>query len=336
MRITFVLENTQLWGGVKYVLCLARELSRRAHEVHIVSRTDAPDWFLSRDLHFHRVEDLNPEKFPAAEAGIGTYWTTIRPVHEARSFQKAFHLCQGYEGDFPPFEEIRDEIEAVYRLPLPKLVLSDRWEEALRSRFDAPVHQVGQFVDLDTFHPVNQVLPLSEPVRVCLVGPYEITFKGIPFILHALGPHKERLKLKILHVSQTPCTKEEKELNITDTYFHLLLPEEIKRLYRSCHFLIHAPASWEGFPFPPLEAAVCGCLPLVSDIPSFQSLPRELPRFEPRNEEALTTLLERLIRDPKERAASWTKIRDFAGEMTVRNVADRFLQALHAPEGKTT
>ena len=56
MRITYLLEVAdQLWGGVKVALDDANWLTRRGHEVTVVSRSGPPTW-MQLECAFTQVE----------------------------------------------------------------------------------------------------------------------------------------------------------------------------------------------------------------------------------------------------------------------------------------
>ena len=118
MRITFLLEVAdQIWGGVKVALEDANWLSQRGHQVTVVSRSGPPAWMQLR-CAFHQVTDFRPENLPNGDILIGTFWSTVPWVASAGPTKGVpVHFCQGYEGDNPENEPVRDRIEATYRLP---------------------------------------------------------------------------------------------------------------------------------------------------------------------------------------------------------------------------
>src|SRR5690606_10356959 len=118
MRITLLLEVAdQIWGGVKVALENANWLSHRGHQVTVVSRSGPPAW-MKLDCSFQQVVDFRPEHLPDGDVLIGTFWSTV-PWTASAGPQKGVpvHFCQGYEGDNPENEAVRDRIEATYRLP---------------------------------------------------------------------------------------------------------------------------------------------------------------------------------------------------------------------------
>jgi hypothetical protein len=97
MRISYLLEGTDTWGGVKAVLEHANGLVGSHHQVIVLSRGPFPDWFPLR-AEFRQVAAFSRDVIPEADCIIGTYWTTVAPAVAARR-GRVVHFCQGYEGD---------------------------------------------------------------------------------------------------------------------------------------------------------------------------------------------------------------------------------------------
>ena len=56
MRIAYLLQSTELCGGVKVALAQAEALGRRGHRVTVVSPDARPEWFPLRSARFERSE----------------------------------------------------------------------------------------------------------------------------------------------------------------------------------------------------------------------------------------------------------------------------------------
>ena len=120
MRIVYLVEGTETWGGVKVVLEHANGLIRLGHTVVVLSKGPPPTWFPLRAA-FRQVSAFTADVIPPADYVIGTYWTTVPPAVETERGVPV-HFCQGYEGDFYPEDEaIVKQIEATYRLPALKV-----------------------------------------------------------------------------------------------------------------------------------------------------------------------------------------------------------------------
>jgi len=100
MRIVYLVEGTETWGGVKAVLEHANGLAGLGHHVIVLSKGPSPAWFpLSPE--FRQVTALTSDVIPQADYVIGTYWTTVPPAVAAKRGIPV-HFCQGYEGDLYP------------------------------------------------------------------------------------------------------------------------------------------------------------------------------------------------------------------------------------------
>lgn len=286
MKITFILEGSDLSGGAKVVLDQAQELSRRGWEVFIVSKEDKILWHPMEGIRFVKSADL--KQLPEADIGVATFWTTVLPAYESGKFKKLFHFCQGYEGSFPPYEKIKKEIDKAYSLPVPKLLIAPYLKKILEEKFGSRTYLLGQFVDRKNFYPPEKK-EFKEPFIFSVVGPFEVDLKGVKDALKALKVVKEKYPIKVFRASTFFISKEEEDLKVVDSFFHHLFPEEMGNFYRMCHFHIQASHSEEGFPLPPLEAFACRTYPIISDIPSFVDLP-----FIKFNEKNIEDLVEKI------------------------------------------
>ncbi|HPR64601.1 MAG TPA: glycosyltransferase [Thermoanaerobaculia bacterium] len=327
MKFTFVLESCEVSGGVRIVLSLAGELNRRGHRAWIVSRTPPPDWYPMDMIPFLEVHDLDPERFPEADVGIATFYTTIDPVSRCRKFARKAHLCQGYEGIQAFLSNQKEAIERAYSTPMERWVVAPHLAEIIRSRHGIEAHTIGQFLNHKDFHPSPTPLLPARLLRMAVVGYFEAEFKGVSFILKTLSDWQGNFPFEVFRVSLTPITEEERDLKVTDTFFRGLSHREMGNLYRSCHLMVHAPDTTEGFGLPPLEAALCGCIPVVSDIPSYKPYPA-LPRFPARDPDALRDLLTEIVKDPVCFRESLAPLQEQLQTMTVERVTDRLMERL--------
>ncbi len=319
MKIVYLLEGTEISGGAKVVLDHAAELARRGHAVTVAGRTPRPAWHAMEGVEF--IHDPDFSHLPGADWGIATFWTTVAPACDSARFARVAHFCQGYEGSFPPYQPIREQIDAAYARPIPKLLIHGHLEPVLRKRFKAATTVLGQFIDRRTFHPPQGPLPFLPPYRVSVVGPFEVELKGVRDALKGLALAKTRLPLAVHHASPSPLSPEETQMGVTDAFLHNLAPAQMGSFYRSCHLHVQASHAFEGFPLPPLEAFACGCLPLVSDIPAFRDL--AFPKFPQGDTQALADLLCALASDENRRDALIGESAHLLETMTLEAVVDR-------------
>ena len=125
MRVAYLLESTELCGGVKVALTQAEALARRGHAVTVVSPDVPPDWFPLFQARFEHSAFERAGGLASADVRVATFWKTV-PSAVAGARGPVFHLCQGYEGEFPFYRDLWPQIEAAYRLPTRKLAVSGR------------------------------------------------------------------------------------------------------------------------------------------------------------------------------------------------------------------
>ena len=285
MRITFVLPYAGLAGGIRIVAEHAERLQRRGHEVVAVStplrraslygRVRA----LLRDgrwpaaprptpSHFdglaveHRVlrEDrtVRESDVPDADVVVATFWANAPWVHAfpARKGAQVYFL-QGYE--VPP-GETRPEVDAAWRLPLRKIVIS-RWLQRLAAeRFGDPgAVLVPNAVDPARFH----APPRGRQSRPTVGFLYANSpFKAPEVLIEAVDRLRRRhADLRVVAFgAEAPDPRRPLP---PGTEYHRLPPQErLRELYASCDVWL-CGSRRDGLHLPLLEAMACRC-PVVS------------------------------------------------------------------------
>ncbi|NJD67266.1 MAG: glycosyltransferase family 4 protein [candidate division NC10 bacterium] len=294
VRIVYLLEGTETWGGVKAVLEQANGLDRSGHRVIVLSKGPWPNWFPLR-AEFRQVTAFSRDDIPEADFIIGTYWTTVAPA-VAAGRGRAVHFCQGYEGDLyddgvlraeveriyrlPPdlvptperCAALRAEIEATYRLPTLKVTVGPHLRALIESRFGQPCVEIGNGIDLTRFTP-GPIRPQGELRRILVVGPWEWPVKGIPYALEGLRRLRDRRHhLRIVRASQTPQSGPEQAMGVVDEYHQGVAPYAMPDLYRDCDLLVGASTEAEGCGLTAIEAMACGVPCVLTAIPSYLSL----------------------------------------------------------------
>jgi glycosyltransferase involved in cell wall biosynthesis len=279
LRIAYLLESTELSGGVKVVLQQAESLARRGHRVAVVSAGAAPSWLSLSRARFERSSFRESRELADADVRVATFWTTVAPALEgARG--PVFHLCQGYEGSFSFYADRKGEIEAAYRAPTRKLAVS----RALAARLDAlgfgPVQDVGQAFDARGFSPADEGGQRRKIPIVLLVGPYQADVKGIAVALEGLRLWRERGgSFRLRRVSTQPAAEEEQRSGVCDEFHHLLAPGRMPFAYRASDLFVGPARAEEGFGLPVLEALACGVPCLLSDTPGHREIAGGAARY---------------------------------------------------------
>jgi glycosyltransferase involved in cell wall biosynthesis len=327
MNIAYLLEDTDQSGGVRVQLVHADALIARGHRVRLVTKGLPLTWRSSR-AEWVYVDDFRQYDASEDDFVIGTFWVTV-PLAWEIAGSRAVHLCQGYEGAFSAYEPVREQIEATYRLPIPKLVVSPSLVDVCR-RFHDDVTCIGQAVE-DEFY--RAVTPREhEPLRVLVSGQAQADLKGIQdaygAVAHARWFHQ---KLDLIRVSPWAPSREEPLETVQE--FHVALnTDEMTRLMHSCDVLIAPNHREEGFGLPAAEAMASGIPCVVTSIPSYLAFAEEkdYALFAPEaNAVELGERLIELLSDADLRERLRARGREVAEQWRVERVVDR-LEAFFA------
>ncbi len=245
---------------------------------------------------------------------------------------RVFHLCQGFEGVHREYAPLLDRIDAVYRLPIPKLVISDHLASLLTERYGCRCHRLRAAVDGNLFTP-GEFRAHAEPLRVGIVGPFAVRPKGIPEALRGLALARERGRsLEVYRASVDAMDEAEKSLGVTDHFFHRLTTTEMPGFYRRLDSLLFSSYDEEGFGLPPLEAMACGVPVAATTIRPLAVIPDEaVLRYPPGVPEAVVPVIEALA-DPVRRRTMREAGLAVARTYTLDEVLDR-LEAAFRAEG---
>jgi glycosyltransferase involved in cell wall biosynthesis len=273
MRITWLLETAdQLWGGVKVALEDANWLHHHGHEVTVVSRSGPPAW-MRVECGFRTVQDFRPDHLPDADVVVATYWTTLPWAASAgRGKGVPVHFCQGYEGDQAENAHVRDRIEASYRLPgVRHVTIAPHLTRLLRERFGTTPTEVVYAID-HTVHRPSAVQKPGRPLRVGLVGPYQISWKDLATGFEACRlAHLAGLPLVLVRATNSRPAAAEMDTPFPVEWHQQLPPQRMGEFYRSLDvFLGTSSGPEEGFFLPAIEAMANGVPTVLTDIPCFR------------------------------------------------------------------
>jgi glycosyltransferase involved in cell wall biosynthesis len=328
MNIAYLLEDTAQSGGVRVPLAHADALIERGHRVRCVTKGLPLTWRPSRAEWIY-VDDFRQYDASTDDFVIGTFWLTVPFAYELAG-ARAVHLCQGYEGAFSAYESIRDQIDAAYRLPIPKIVVAPSLVDVCR-QFHDEVTCIGQVVEEEFYRAVTP--REHEPLRVLVSGQAQADLKGVQdaygAVTHARWFHQ---KLELIRVSPWVPSKEEPLETVQE--FHVgLTTAEMTRLMHSCDALIAPNHREEGFGLPAAEAMASGIPCVMTAIPSYLSFDEEqdFALFAPEaNAVELGEGLIELLQDAGLRERLRVRGREVAEQWRIDRVADRletFLQS---------
>jgi len=333
LRITYLFESTELWGGTKVALEQAEALSDAGYRVTILSKDAGPSWYNFR-LPVIEVPNFDALTIPESDIIVGTYWPTVKAAVESGK-GTVVHLCQGYEGDYKELREQKPAIDEVYSYKIPKLTVSPHLDRFLRDRFHAETYHVGQMLNRDIFYPARPQTKDREAISfsILVVGPFQVDFKNVAFSLMGVARAREHLgqAIKLLRVSQFPFTSEEKAIIEPDVYHFHLSHALMGEIYRGADLFVSMSKEAEGFGLPALEAMACGVPTILSDISSYTSFaePCDYALFlNPSDPEKLAKIIEEAVRNKPLRERLIQRGLDVAGRYTKEVVLKRLDTAI--------
>ena len=295
LRIAYLLEDTGLAGGIRVAVAQADALLDRGHEIALITKGEPLNWRHSRAKwqYVSSFDDVDTRPF---EFVIGTFWKTLPFVHTAAP-GRGIHLCQGYEGSFTAYRDLKPEIDDAYRLPLPKITVSPHLVQICK-QFNNDATYIGQIVD-DLFFRQPQFRGTPR-LRVLLVGPMQADFKGIDIGYDAVRRARDLgAEFDLVRVSQWPPAGDEPSSLASE--FHVgLKSAEMARLISTCDIYLGPSRHQEGFGLPAAESMASGLATVLSEIPSFLSFDeaRDYALFTPEDDaNAMGGALARLIED---------------------------------------
>jgi glycosyltransferase involved in cell wall biosynthesis len=260
MRVTFLCPHLRIAGGVRAILTYADRLAALGHDVTVVvpakrrlkawwrGLTGAgPDWIPGFRPRVVWTDHWLPERLPAGDAIVATAWQSAPVVAAAPATCGAkLYLIQHYES---LYHGAAARVDATYRLPLRKIVISSWLRDIMREKFGSPAELIVTPVDPALFAPAGP----ADPRRVLMLH-HEYAWKGVADGLDAFARVRARhAGLKLVGFGL-------KRPRGSDPYdeFHVNPPQaSLKRLYGGCG--IYLCPSWdEGLGMPSMEAMACG------------------------------------------------------------------------------
>ncbi len=272
-RITYLLESTELWGGVKVVFEQAEALKEAGHKLTILSKDSDPDWYELK-LPLIKVAKFDDNTIPESDIIVGTYWTTIKEAYPTKK-GILVHLCQGYEGGNKELQHLKAEIDNIYKIKIPKLTISPHLNIFIKNNFGSDTYYIGQIINREIFYPdsTKKFKTANNNFKVLIVGPFEADVKNISTSLKGIVIAKKEynIPINLTRVSQFKLTDEEKKIINPDHYYFHVPYSSMGEIYRNSDLLISMSKEAEGFGLPPLEAMACGIPTILSKIPAHLS-----------------------------------------------------------------
>jgi glycosyltransferase involved in cell wall biosynthesis len=270
VKITFLCPHVRIAGGVRAILTYADRLAADGHEVQVVVpakgrsralwrslRDVKPDWMPGFRARISWVDRWRAAALPDGDAVIATAWQSAAAVAAAPArCGRKFYFVQHYESLYHGESEA---VDATYRLPLRKVVISTWLRDVMRERFGAEAEILVTPVDPVLFHAVPVTVRTPRP-RVLMLH-HEYAWKGTADGFEAVA--RVRSRVPALHLVGFGVTAPRTSAAYDE--FHANPPQErLASLYSGCE--IYLCPSWdEGLGMPPMEAMACGAALVTYD-----------------------------------------------------------------------
>lgn len=304
MRITFLCPHVRIAGGVRAILTYADRLARRGHAVTVLvpgTRTwwggvragVPPAWMGEFHAAIEWVGAWKPRALPDADALVATAWESAPVVAAApaRAGRK-FYLVQHYES---LYHGRAARVDATYRLPLTKIVISSWLRELMHDRFQSEAELLVTPVDPALFHRVDEARPAGPP-RVLMLH-HDYPWKGVADGLTAVAQARTGGRtFRLVGFGVKPPRD-----RAPYDEFHADPPQaNLARLYSGAD--VYLCPSWdEGLGMPSMEAMACGAALVTYDNGGSRDYARdgETALVAPRRDvAALGAALGRVLDDP--------------------------------------
>jgi glycosyltransferase involved in cell wall biosynthesis len=286
MRVNFVLPEDNLAGGTRVIAMYAEHLRRQGHQVVVISLprrlpplgrrfkslltgrgwpkvAPGPSYFDPLEVEHRVIETYRPitdRDLPDADAVVATWWETAEWVANLspRKGAKAY-LIQQVESNFA--NQPTNRIEATWRLPMQKIVVSQWLADVARDRFgDSTSIIVPNGIDLDLFHaPHRHKQP--RPTVGFLYSPYN-PHKGTATALSVIDAASRRIPGLHVRAFGFEDVVPSVPLPPGSEYYRRPQQHTLRDIYAGCDIWLCTSTS-EGYHLPPHEAMACRC-PVVS------------------------------------------------------------------------
>jgi glycosyltransferase involved in cell wall biosynthesis len=279
-RVVYVVNGTDVRGGIRIVFEHCNRLRDRGIETMIVSYDDpVQTWFPNL-----RAPLIAGRDFPPSDVAVATYWTTAEIVSQLNCSR--FYFIQHDESLFERDEEWKQAVRKTYRLPLEFVTISSWLVDLIRDESGKTATLVPNGTNSDMFFP-EPAYPRGDKVRVMVEGNSEIFWKGMEEAKQVL----DGLDVEVWTLGNTGIEGDRNFVNPSQ--------DDVRRMYSSCDILLKT--SWyEGMPLPHMEAMACGCALVTTNVPGVRDYCIDgwnCLMAEPRNVPQIRSTLERVIED---------------------------------------
>lgn len=295
LRINYVMPAMLRTGGTRVLLNFAKELSKRGHEISIITGLRS-NWFalpsdvtintlgISGYSHFGRsfiysrfnkkyrfIADVKflyklYNKIPPSDINIATFSTTAYPVYwKSKESSTPFFHMQHMETLFPSDPMNRQIIKGTYSLPIYKIANSTWLKQRVKDLTGEDVNVVNGAVEHELFNVDECIKEEKDDNTIDIVTLGKGGWKRMDDVISAFKEIKKdktirrKLRFHIFGNTKVGNSKLSKSLTKSDgIVVHGKMSDlELAKLYNICDIQVTYSTA-ESFPLPPLEAMACG------------------------------------------------------------------------------
>lgn len=286
MKITFVLPEIVLTGGVKAVFEFANNLHKWGHKVFVVypfiPMRSVAKWYNLKKLvsqikrsiknfkrgnrvgsfdlkaNLIRVPTLAERFIPDADIIVATWWETAYYVSRyGKSKGEKFYLAQHYEIWGGPEEKVNNS----YKLGL-RIIVNSTWlKNILQNKLNVPVESlILHAPDWNQFYPER--IERSDNTIKILIPCRKEKWKGLEDGIKAFEIAKASYPNIQLVMFGPVLSKNVPEY----VEFHKYPDnDKLRKIYNSSDIFVF-PSWYEGFGMPPMEAMACGIACVTTNV----------------------------------------------------------------------
>ncbi|KXJ53206.1 MAG: hypothetical protein AXW17_06950 [Colwellia sp. Phe_37] len=279
MKITFVVPELNLTGGLRVISIYADLLSRRGHEVTVVSPNERAPTLKERIKSFlnwkgykfkrgfdqsffeganHTVKviknagEVTANDVPDADIIIATFWITAEWLAKyPESKGKKIYFIQHHEvHEWLPVERVK----TTFKLPFKKIVVAQWLASTLENEYQqSNVAVVTNAVDHKLFHAPARQKNMKVTFGLMYSGR---EYKGSRIAFNSLNQLKKQYPF--IRVVAFGLEAPEKVIGLPESaeYFSQPNQNQIRDIYSQCDAWLFTSSS-EGFGLPILEAMAC-------------------------------------------------------------------------------
>lgn len=266
MKIGFVIHSPAISGGTFVIYEYVKGLSKRGHDVYLVTDFNVNDNWLSwypeaKEFLFINYKEAKNLEFDLV---IATWWKTVESIHKLKSKTYAYFV-QSYEPYFMPESEysLRRYVESTYLRGLPVITEATWIKKLFKERFDIDSQLVKNGIRKDIFKKDGPAIRRRDDgkLRVLVEGPVEVDFKNVPKTIE-LCKRSNADEVWLLTSSEIDSYPG------VDKVFSKVSIFDTPLIYRSCDLVVKL-SYVEGMFGPPLEMFHCGGTAIVYDVTGY-------------------------------------------------------------------